>query len=226
MTSANYQNQTAIFDPKSFAWPVHIVGAGSIGSSVLFSLTAMGVSDIHIWDADKLEIHNTPAQPIYRVSSDLGAPKVAAASDFVARQELNAKITTHQEFVGENTALSGVVISGVDSMRARKDIFAAVMAHSAEIPLYMDGRIGGEILHLLTFMPLADREFRKYYESEELYPDENAKELPCGGRNIIGPPMVLGGICAHNLTLWHRNLPFPRNVYINLRTAQFDIFQI
>lgn len=223
--SPSYANQVAIFDPESFKWPVHIVGAGSIGSMALFALSALGIHSIHLWDADVLERHNTPTQPIYRTTSDWGIPKVEAAADFVKRQELGVELTLHPEFVDDKTPLSGIVISGVDTMKARKEIYAAVKANLVNIPLYFDGRIGGETMSLFTFLP-TDRAFRKYYEMHWLFDDDAAAELPCGGRNIIGPPLALAALIAENLTLYHRSLPFERHVNFSMKSTRFDIFQI
>ena len=220
----DYANQAILFDPKSFTFPVHIVGAGSIGSTVLFALSAIGVSEIHLWDADVLERHNTPTQPIYRAMSDNGTPKVSAAADFIKRQELSTKLVLHQEFVDGETPLDGVVISGVDSMDSRQKIWRAVKANLANVPLYVDGRLGGERLTLYTFLP-TDWEFRKYYESRCLFDYSAGDQLPCGGRNIIGPPLAMAAIIAENLTLWHRQEEFERHINFKMRLMEFVAVQ-
>ncbi len=224
----SYSDQTAIFDPESFNWTAHVVGAGSIGSMVLFILAAMGVGvkqEIHLWDRDILESRNTPTQPIYRVESDRGRPKIEAARDFLLRQELDTNLTLHNEFVTAESKLEGIVISGVDSMKSRHDIFEAVKKNAARIPLYMDGRIGGEVLTLFTFSPTESKS-RKYYVENWMFGDDKATSAPCGGRNIIGPPTVLAGMIAHQLTLWHRGMSFERHIQFHLKDRIFTAFHI
>jgi len=214
----DYSDQTDIFDPSKFGWPVHLVGLGGIGSAVLFPLLKLGVKELHIWDADKVEPHNIPAQLIYR-PSDIGMTKAAAACAFIERQEADCRVTPHVENVSADTSLEGVVISGVDSMRSRYAIWHAVTHSSMYVPLYMDGRIGGEQLQLLTVHPSDFRQAEKY--ERWLFPDEEASPLPCAARTVIHPPTVLAGLMVTQLTLFARGEPFRANVIAHLKKMQF-----
>ena len=217
---ADYRDQTAIFDPAKFTWPVHIVGAGGIGSAVIFPLLKLGVSELHIWDTDTVEPHNLPAQLLYR-PSDVGMPKVDAVKAFAERQESECQVVPHRELVTADTFLEGVVISGVDSMISRGGIWEAVKFNSL-VPLYMDGRIGGEQLHLLSLNP-SDIDGIEAYE-KCLFPDAEAAELPCAARTVIHPPTVLAGLMVAQLTLLLRELPFKATCMANLNAMSIHLF--
>ena len=110
---ADYSNQLDLFNPRLHSAPVHLIGLGGIGSSLLLPLIKLGISDITLYDDDVLEESNIPSQLIYR-EEDIGKPKVEAAAEFADRYGVQAK--TVQARVDGDTSLEGIVISGVDSM--------------------------------------------------------------------------------------------------------------
>lgn len=219
---ASYADQTDIFNPKAFTWPVHIIGVGGIGSAVVLPLAKLGLSScLHLWDPDVVEAHNVPAQLIYRVS-DIGRPKVEAAADILRPYlEPDCELVTHQDVVGPGTTLSGVVIGAVDSMRSRYDIWEEVK-FNPDVPLYLDGRIGGEQMTLLTVEP-NDLDAVEYYEQNWLFPDEEGAELPCAARTVIHPPVVLAGHIVAQLTRFARDLPTMPYVDIHVGATQFIV---
>lgn len=215
----DYSQQTDLFDPAKFAWPIHLIGMGGIGSAILFPLLKLGVKEVHLWDRDEVEPHNIPAQLIYR-PSDIGISKVEAACAFAQRQEADCKLVPHEEFVTAESSLEGVVISGVDSMKSRMNIWEAV-CWNLDVPFYMDGRIGGEQLQLLTLHPSDPDEIESY--EQWLFPDDEAAELPCAARTVIHPPTVLAGLIIANLTLMSREEAFRKNITVHLKTTDFLI---
>ena len=214
----DYGDQTAIFDPTKFTWPVHVIGVGGIGSALILPLVKLGVKTIHVWDRDDVEPHNIPCQLIYR-PSDVGKSKVVAAKDFVDYMEAECEVIAHDEFVCESTKLSGVVISGVDSMAARKTIWQAVQANASDIPFYMDGRIGGEQLELHCLRPVVFDE-SEAYEQNWLFDDAEALDLPCSARTVIHPAVVLAGEIIAQLTRFYRELAFDKYVLWHLQSNQ------
>ncbi len=216
---ADYSGQTDIFDPDAFTWPVHVIGAGGIGSALLLPLVKLGLrSTLHVWDADAVESHNVPAQLIYR-RKDVGKAKVAAAAEILTDYiEPQCTFITHEEFVTADTCLDGVVISGVDSMRAREGIWEAVKFNS-DVPLYLDGRIGGEQMTLLTLNP-SDIDDVEFYEEDWLFPDSEGAPLPCAARTVIHPPTVLAGHIVAQLTRFARGLPPKRYIDVHVKETQ------
>lgn len=214
-----YADQTGFFDPNNFTWPVHVIGVGGIGSAVLLPLVKLGLkTELHLWDPDIVEPHNIPAQLIYR-RSDIGMVKVEAAAEMLEPyKEPACTVVTHQERVDESTQLSGVVIAGVDSMAARHAIWKAVQ-FNIDVPLYMDGRIGGERAQLFTLNPF-DHQAGEFY-SQWLFDDSEAAPLPCAERTVIHPPVVLAGLMIGQLTRFARELPATPFIDSHLRVPQF-----
>src|SRR5512138_700999 len=100
-------------------FPVTIIGVGGIGSPTALALSKMGVQNITIYDDDDVEDHNLPNQ-MYRIS-DLGKSKVEGTRD-ICNDFAGLNIDIHKERF-ENQPISGIVISGVDTMKSREIIW-------------------------------------------------------------------------------------------------------
>lgn len=230
MNLIDYSDQRKIFDPTTFGYPIHVIGIGGIGSALIHPLAKLGIPELHLWDPDpEIEPHNLPAQSVYR-PSDLGRPKIEAALDFLCRQEITdtCKVVGHAEAVNESTPLTGVVISGVDSMRSRQAIWKTVHWKAGEwntdVPLYMDGRIGGEQLQLLTLNP-SDPLDSEWYEGECLFGDEDGADDLCAERTTIQVPTVLAGYIISHLTWFARGRVPKRNIEAHLGGMQFIVHE-
>ncbi len=204
----DYVDQLKIFDPKTWGWPVHLIGAGGINNLVGATLAKMGISEIHIWDDDILESRNLPTEVGYSAAM-CGKPKVEAMAGLLSylMPENSFKLHLHQERVTEQTPLNGVIIAGVDSMASRKIIWENVKNNYIEIPFFIDGRSGGEETQLFAFSP-ADFNAREDYETW-LFDDSEAARLTCGARNIGYISAYFAGEISYLLTLFHRGLPIP-----------------
>jgi len=224
----DYSDQANIFNPNEFTWPVYLIGCGGIGSVVSQTLLKMGVQEIHLYDDDVLEARNMLAEVSYSVYS-VDFPKVEAVvetAEFLCgsyqRLQDGVKITgladynevilksgqkifIHEERVNADTKLDGVVISGVDSMKSRKEIWEAVKNCLDAVPLYIDGRIGGESYQVLSLLP-TDFEAVETYEGW-LVDESEVAPLECGARATAYIAMMIAGEIARDITLFHRNLP-------------------
>jgi molybdopterin/thiamine biosynthesis adenylyltransferase len=215
----DYGDQRAIFDPSEFSWPVHIIGVGGIGSALFLPLLKLGISELHVWDPDVVEPHNIPAQLLYR-QSDVGISKVECLRAFGQWIEAECEVVSHRQPVTEDTELSGIVISGVDSMASRKQIWEAVRRNATDVAFYLDARIGGEQFELYSLCPCDPKESQTY-EDNWLVSDEQTLELPCAARTVIHPPVVLAGEVVAHLTRFYRQLPVNQFLVGHLRTDQF-----
>lgn len=212
----SYVDQLGFFDPLEYATPIHVIGAGGIGSAVAVQLGKLGVRELHVWDEDVVEGKNIPGQLPYR-PSDIGRPKVEALSAYFVRQEMETRVFAHREMVGPNTDLRGLVISGVDSMAARIDIWEAVRDNPF-VPLYIDGRVGGEYLQLLTVDPIDPDSAASY--ARWLFDDNDDPELECSMRAVCFVPGTLAGYIVAQFTLHVRREPMHSSIFIDLKTSQ------
>lgn len=215
----DFSHQRDIFNPNLFTWPLHIIGVGGIGSALF--LPIINLSDsfvIHLWDDDVVEPHNLPAQLIYR-PDDVGLKKVDAAKEFAERQGSKCEIIVHPERVQTDTEFDGIVMSGVDSMESRHIIWQAVKNGPAFVPMYMDGRIGGEQWELITLEPSSQNDCQ-WYERNMLFTDKEVAQLPCAARTVIHPPVTLAGHMVAHLTLYARQLEWMMHITEHMKTMQ------
>ncbi len=208
-----FSDQTKLFDPDKFAWDLHIIGAGGIGNMLIQLFAKMGVSKIHVWDDDIFEARNGPTEVAYSEAL-VGQPKVdvaAATVEFLVGN--NCEIVRHQERVTIDTPLSGIVISGVDSMASRKEIWNAISACFLDVALYIDARSAGEEIAIFNIDPL-DEEVVKIYTEDWLFDDSEASQLECGARNIGYISTLIASIVAANVSKFEqgKELKFNQNV--------------
>jgi sulfur carrier protein ThiS adenylyltransferase len=214
VTTSNFLRQLDILDPSLIVYPVTIIGTGGIGSPLAWILGKMGCADITLFDHDTVEQHNLPNQ--FFQLKDVGRPKVEAVRDNVLLfAECNVRAL--QEMY-QNQPLSGIVISGVHDMKNRRAIWEKVR-YNLEVPLYIDGRMGGEILELHTVRPSALSDIEQYEES--LFSDEEAAELSCSARSIIYTVVVLGGLIASQVKKWVRKEKINNKITFDLTTMTF-----
>jgi hypothetical protein len=194
----DYTDQTGIFNPGEFGLPLTFIGAGGIGGSALPTLATMGFDDITVFDPDLVEPRNMASTTLYG-PDDLYQRKV----DVVQREltRLGASVTTRFERF-EGGDLDGIVISGVDTMAARRQIWDAVKRNPG-VSLYLDGRIGGEIWTLIALEPFRT-ETAEWYQEQMLFSDEQAAPLPCTRRGIAYAGVALGAEMASIIAAYSR----------------------
>lgn len=200
-----FVDQTRFFDPSRYHFDTHVIGCGGIGAPLIQILAKMGVPVLHLWDTDILEARNGPAEVAYSEAM-VGRPKVEAAMETVRFLVGDrCKVIPHYEYVTADTELSGVVISGVDRMTSRQEIWKSIQKNFWEIPFYMDGRIAGEYIRLYSLNP-ADFDNKVAYESS-LYGDDVVMKLDCGARTIGYVGFAIASEMGRTLTRFQRELP-------------------
>lgn len=109
------------FQPEKDDARIHIVGCGSVGSTVAENLARCGVTRFTLWDFDTVEQHNIVNQ-MFR-QQDVGKPKVEALSDIL--MEINPDIAQHIELKPkgwQGKLMSGYIFLCVDSIELRRQI--------------------------------------------------------------------------------------------------------
>lgn len=109
------------FQPDKDGSRVHIIGCGSVGSTVAENLARCGVTKMTLWDFDKVEPHNISNQ-MFR-NQDIGRLKVEALRDILI--EINPDIADSLEIEpnGWNgKILSGYIFLAVDNIDLRREI--------------------------------------------------------------------------------------------------------
>jgi len=109
------------FQPEKQSDRIHIVGCGSVGSTVAYMLARTGVTNFTLWDFDIVEPHNL-ANQMFR-QKDIHKPKVEALLDIIC--EINPDIAECAKLKPEGwkgQQLSGYVFLCVDNIDLRREI--------------------------------------------------------------------------------------------------------
>jgi hypothetical protein len=103
-------------------------------------------------------------------------------------------------------------------MKSRADIWECIK-FNPEVPLYLDGRMGGEQIQLFSLNP-NDFDLVEFYGTHWLFSDEEGSQLPCAARTVIHPPVVLAGLIIAQLTRFARELPLKRMIDVHVCALQ------
>lgn len=207
-----FLRQLDLIAPSALETPVHVIGCGGIGSFAALALGKLGCTRLHLYDDDRVEEHNLPNQ-LYRLK-DVGQPKAAALAEII---ELFTGVRP-QAFVRrvEVERLQGIVISGVDSMAARKTIWRRSVRYRAGVPLYLDARLGAEICRVYAVRPTDPEDVRCYEQS--LYTDAQAAALPCTAGAIIYTGFAVASLLADEVKKFATGESVAREILYDLKT--------
>lgn len=107
------------FQPEKDNARIHIIGCGSVGSTIAENLARCGVTKMTLWDFDRVEPHNICNQ-MFR-QQDVGKLKVEALKDILT--DINPDIVDELEMKPDGwqgKLLSGYIFLAVDSIELRR----------------------------------------------------------------------------------------------------------
>ncbi len=170
--------------------PIHIIGAGAIGSFTALALAKMGFADISVYDFDKIEIENMNCQ-FYRFE-DIGNSKVAALQSLV-ENFTGVKIEVKDKPYAKGI-LGGIVISAVDSMKVRRLIWENHKEKAIATRMVIDPRMGAEFATVYAMNPMDPDDINSYEKT--LHSDEAAEQERCTAKSTIYTALLLSGFVA------------------------------
>lgn len=109
------------FQPEKVTGRIHIIGCGSVGSTVAELLTRLGLTKITLYDMDKVEEHNLANQMF--TTENIGQEKVLAVAQRM--KQINPAIEKDLLLVRDGwhgQKLSGYVFLCVDNIELRRKI--------------------------------------------------------------------------------------------------------
>ena len=185
--SIDTSRHDAIFGPTLFLEEIHVIGVGGIGSPVVRLLVKLGCgihSKLHVWDGDTVAPHNLANQTYDR--GDVGQSKVGALQGH-ANRWAEVQLETHNEFVTNSKALTGVVFLCVDTMSARWDIWKAAIRQNPKISLFVESRMDATTVLLHAVNPCDPKHVAQW--ERFWYPDDKGDNqiAGCGGTVAVGP---------------------------------------
>jgi molybdopterin/thiamine biosynthesis adenylyltransferase len=117
----NLSKSYDFFKPEDCKERIHIIGCGSVGSTVAELLARFGLTKLTLYDFDSVEPKNL-ANQMFR-QEHIGLPKVEALSGMIAEINPESKQNMRIELEGfSNQKLSGYVFLCVDNIELRREI--------------------------------------------------------------------------------------------------------
>jgi molybdopterin/thiamine biosynthesis adenylyltransferase len=194
----DYWRQLDLVSPSDLDFDINLVGVGGLGSPIALALAKMGCPRLTLFDDDTVEPHNLPSQ-LYRMA-DISMPKVEALAK-ILREYVDAEITPINERVTQRT-FTGVVISAVDSMAARRTIWQSCVRYKAGVKLYIDARMGGEVGRILTVSPTNPMAVEAYEAT--LFSDEEGSQELCTAQATIYSTFGIASLVANQVKRFAR----------------------
>lgn len=218
-----YLRQLGFYDPSEHEHDsVTFIGVGGIGSFAAYGAAKLGIPNITLIDPDEVEIHNVPNQ-MY-TGDNVGTSKaVATAYNLCDQNDVDPDRITQIEATLPDPAitLSGVVVSGLDTMEARSEIWANHIKFNPRVPLYLDARLGGQIINLYAVRP-GDYQDVEHYE-KTLYSDDEAEDTSCTERGLIDVGLQVGSMITRSLRHHFIGDSIPAITIMNQRTLTTTI---
>ena len=183
------------FQPEKDEARIHIVGCGSVGSTLAENLARCGITKMTLWDFDMVEAHNIVNQ-MFR-QHDIGKPKVEALKDIL--MDINPEIKDGVELKPkgwEGKLMSGYIFLCVDNIELRRTI----------VEKHMDSPYVKAVFDFRTLLESAQHyaaDWSDYKMKQDLLKsmqfshDEAAEETPVSACGVtLGVATTVRLICA------------------------------
>lgn len=215
-TRLDVRRHMELFKPETFEHPIHVIGAGATGSWVALQLAKLGLSDITVWDFDKVEEHNVPNQAFS--IGDVGSCKVDALYELILRDTGTSIGTWNKPFADQR--VSGVVFMMIDTMSGRKQIWSDAIKLKPRIAHYIEPRMGLDGGRIYNVNP-CDLKHIEMYE-KTFYSDEEAEVSACGSSmTVITTAMSIASMCVRQLINFHNGIELDNEILIDLMYNNF-----
>lgn len=222
----NISKSYDFFKPELVKERIHIIGCGSVGSTIAENLARCGITNMSLYDFDIVEPHNVNNQ-MFR-NSDVGKLKVVALSELLA--EINPDITDKLELVKDGwkgKMLSGYIFLAVDNIEIRRK-FVEQHKSNPYVKAVFDVRTG------LTFAQhyAADwsncEQVNALLDSMQFSHEEVAEETPvsaCGVTlGVVTTVRLISALCVNNFIKFAKKEGIWKFVQIDGFTGIMDCF--
>jgi tRNA A37 threonylcarbamoyladenosine dehydratase len=169
-----------------------LIGCGGIGALTAIALGKMGLSGLRVIDDDVVNNVNIATQ--FHKVSDIGLPKVDAVGINVG---VFADTWIHKEcarVTPDYDLTDWIVISAVDSIQARKDIWEAVK--KSKPMWYIDARMASEKVQMFAVNMRDVKSVESYDVLMKVTREEDIPDEPCTSKaTIFCSCMAAGHVC-------------------------------
>ena len=117
----NLNKSLEYFNPENINAPIHVIGVGAVGSTLVENLVRLGIEEINIYDFDVVSDYNIDNQMFD--FSHIDKPKVDCVEEMAKRINPQIKIIKHKEGCDpEEDFFEGYIFLCVDNIDVRKQI--------------------------------------------------------------------------------------------------------
>ena len=202
----------SIFNPHELEENVHVVGCGATGSRIACELARLGVLNIHLWDDDKVEIHNIANQTFQ--SYYVNSMKVDALQEQIKDISEIDPILYEEKLIDQ--AITGIVFVCTDTMASRKEIWENCIKMKPGVKLMIETRMGADSFRVYTINPV-NFEHITFWE-ETLYDDDEAVVSACGAQTTVGATAeVISGMAVWELIKYQRGHSIGAEIIMGLQ---------
>jgi len=190
----------------------HVVGCGAIGSSTALQLLRMGATNFHLYDFDKVEMHNLGVSEY--IIDDVNKYKVEALN--LRMRSINEGIFVNtfnkklEEYYPDYSVDKNIVILGVDSMSARLEIMETICSHVDKPDLVIDGRMGSEQFQQYVFKNISIKKYKKTW-----YSDESSDTEPCNMKATSYCSNMSGSFICNAVRKYVTKQPYEKELIFN-----------
>ncbi len=190
-----------IFKARDNNHRITIIGAGATGSRVFAALAELGLTNITVYDFDKVEPHNL-ANQIYG-NKDIGNAKIKALEAwYLTKMGLNplapfalpSDMRFFEERVGRYTELKGTIFLLTDTMESRREIYEHCIKDNTDVYRVIETRMAATHGNIYTFNPHT----HGAAWLSTLVEDDQAEVSACGSSISVG---TTASIIA-NMAVW------------------------
>lgn len=217
----DYLRQQGFFDPAENANAAcTFIGVGGIGSFASFAIAKLGVPHITLIDPDHVEPHNLPSQMFDGTQAFDSKVEAAASNIRILNPDLDLdwyQASIEDDGWSEDVRLRGIVISGLDSMRARSNLWHQALKMNVSCPLYIDGRLDGQTIVIYALKPW-DLHDVENYEKQALFHDDDALTGLCTERAIIDVGFTIAAQITRLVRRHYAGQSVPNITVINMDT--------
>lgn len=185
MNSISLVKSSDFFNPRTLGNETcHIIGCGSVGSTVAELLARLGIEKISLYDFDKVEAKNVANQMFF--DRHIGKPKTDCVKEIIC--EINPaaekKVKTFSEGYEVTMPLNGYVFLCVDDIELRKKIVEK-HRYNVTIKAMFDFRTMLTSAQHYAANWRKDDSISRFLSTMQFTHDEAAKENPISACGII-----------------------------------------
>ena len=203
--------QLDIIPVDKLEMPVTIIGCGAIGSFTGLALAKMGVTKIRVYDMDTVSEENMNNQ-FFRIS-DIGTNKAVALASLI-KDFTGVVVDAHPYRFEQVAGLTGIVITAVDTMSARKDIYTTIREMSPGVQYIIDPRMSAEFYAQYTCTP------KTSWYKNTLYSDSEAVAQRCTAKSTIYTATLAAGLISKTVKNIITGEPHPYNIQWDIKLSE------